>query len=239
MTNPLIAKLKTVAALSDDDQQAVEAICDKTRMIDKGRDIVREGETPEHIYYLLEGWAANYKVLPGGSRQITAFLLPGDLCDNAITVLRKMDHSVTALTPVTIVSIDRRALIRLTCERAGLAQAFWWTALMDQAVLRAWVVNVGRRDAYSRVAHQMCELHARMTALGLADDAKLNLPLTQEQLGDALGLTSVHINRVLKRLRNEGLMELHSRTLTILNTELLGAAAGFDPGYLQSSPASL
>ena len=239
MTNPLIVKLKTIAALSNADQQAVEAICDKTYIIDKGRDIVREGEKPEHICLLLEGWAASYNVLPGGSRQITAFLLPGDLCDTEITVLRKMDHSVTALTPVTIVSIDRQALIRLTSERAGLAQAFWWTALKDQAVLRAWVVNVGRRDAYTRVAHQICELHARIKALGLADDAKLDLPLTQEQLGDALGLTSVHVNRVLKRLRDEGLMKLHNRNLTLLDIERLRAAAGFDPGYLGTRPSSL
>lgn len=175
-------------------------------------------------------------MLPEGTRQITGFLLPGDVCDMGGAVLRRMDHSVMALTPVTVTSIKRAKLVNATLERPSLAQAFWWASLADEAVLRAWIVNLGRRNAYSRLAHQMCELHARMKRVGLVADGDFTLPLTQTELADALGLTPVHINRMLKRLRSEGLIRLHNHMFTILDAERLGAAAGFDPGYLHGRP---
>lgn len=232
MINPLISRLETVTPLSDSSRRAVEAICGDTRTIERGRDIVRDRNKPEKIFLLLEGWAASYKVLPGGSRQISAFLLPGDLCGVEITVLKRIDHSITALTPVTVSVVDSHALMRLTRERTELAHAFWHAALVDQGVLRSWVANLGRRDAYARVAYQACELHARLESRGLADGLAVDLPLTQAQLGDALGLTPVHVNRVLRRLRDDGLMELQGRTLTLLDPERLKAVTGFDARYL-------
>lgn len=237
MTNPLLAKLEAVAALSADDRNTIETICNGARTIGHHKDIVREGEKPEHIHIMLDGWAARYKTLPDGSRQITAFLLPGDICDMGAAVLKHTDHSVVALTQVTIASITRAALIEATRERSSLAQAFWWASLVDEAVLRTWIVNLGRRDAYARIAHLLCELHARLKRVGLVQDGEFSLPLTQEQLADALGLTSVHVNRTLQRLRTEGLVELRNRTLTILDAERLGEAATFDPGYLHASAA--
>jgi CRP-like cAMP-binding protein len=235
MIIPLVAKLETVAVLSADDRQALEAIGGNTRSFDKGRDILSEGDAPTHVYAILDGWAARYKTLRDGTRQIIAFLIPGDLCDSEITVLKKMDHSVLALTPVTVASLPRDALMELTRDRPKLAQAFWWATLVDMAVLRAWLVNLGRRDAQARIAHQVCELHARMKRIGLARDGEFDLPITQEQLSDALGLTSVHVNRVLQRLRSEGMIRLQNRHLTLLDAERLGALAGFDPGYLHSA----
>jgi len=234
--NPLVAKLETVAVLSVDDRQALEAICGNTRTFHKGQDIVSEGDRPAHVYSILDGWAARYKMLPDGSQQISGFLIPGDLCDSEITVLRKTDHSVVALTSVTVTALPREALVELTHERPKLAQAFWWATLIDMAVLRAWVVNLGGRDAHARIAHLACELHARMKHLGLLRDGELYLPLTQEHLSNALGLTPVHVNRVLKRLRDDGLMRLRNRTLTLLDAERLAAAAGFDPSYLHAEP---
>lgn len=235
--HPLIAKLGAVAALSADDRESLLVLCGTTRSVDKGRDIVRDGDKPEHVHIVLDGWAARYTTLPDGSRQITAFLIPGDLCNGEIAVLKNMDCNVVALTPVTVAMISRSALIELTRNRPELAHAFWRVAVSDEAVLRAWVVNLGRRDAYARLAHLACELHARTSRLGLLRDAEADLPLTQEQLGDALGLTPVHVNRVLKRLRDEGLMQLQGGTLTIFDAERLAAAAGFDPGYLQAEAA--
>ncbi|WP_334656882.1 Crp/Fnr family transcriptional regulator [Sphingomonas panaciterrae] len=237
MTNPLLAKLGAVASLSADDHRAIEIICTGTRMIGDHKDIVREGEKPEHIYIMLDGWAARYKTLPDGGRQITAFLLPGDICDMGAAVLKQADHSVIALTQVTVASVTRASLIEVTRERPSLAQAFWWAGLVDEAVLRTWIVNLGRRDAHARIAHLLCELHARIKRVGQVQDGEFSLPLTQEQLADALGLTSVHVNRTLQRLRTEGLVALRNRRLTILDTERLGEAAGFDSGYLHASAA--
>jgi CRP-like cAMP-binding protein len=172
-------------------------------------------------------------MLPDGGRQITGFLLPGDICDTGAAILKQTDHSIFALTQVKIASITRAALIEATRER----QAFWWASLVDEAVLRTWIVNLGRRDAHARIAHLLCELHARMKRVGLIQDGEFSLPLTQEQLADALGLTSVHVNRTLQRLRAEGLVALRNRTLTILDTERLSEVAGFDAGYLHASAA--
>ncbi len=233
----LIAKLQAVAVLSTDDRDSLLALGGNTRSIDKGRDIVREGDRPEHVHVMLDGWAARYTTLPDGTRQITAFLISGDLCNSEIAVLKKMDYNVVALTPVTAAMISRSALVELIRNRPGLAQAFWGATACDDAVLRAWVVNLGRRDAYTRIAHLACELHARTSRLGSLKGTKIDLPLTQEQLGDALGLTPVHVNRVLKRLRDEGLMQLHGGTLTIFDAERLATVAGFDPGYLHMAAA--
>lgn len=122
-----------------------------------------------------------------------------------------------------------------TREHPVLAQAFCWAGLVDEAVLRTWIVNLGRRDAYARVAHLVCELHARMTRIGMAKDEGFDLPLTQEQLADALGLTSVHVNRTLQRLRSEGILSILHHVLTINDAERLRAAAGFRPDYLHQA----
>lgn len=232
MSNPLVVKLGSVAALSADDRRALEAICTDQRTFMERKDIAREGERPEHINVLMAGWAARYKMLSDGSRQITAFVLPGDTFDMGAAVLHHADHSVIALTPVTVAKVTRGLLMETTRERPVLAQAFWWAGLVDEAVLRTWIVNLGRRDAYARVAHLVCELQARMKRIGMATDHEFDLPLTQEQLADALGLTSVHVNRTLQRLRSEGVLSIRHHVLTINDAEQLRAAAGFRPDYL-------
>ncbi len=195
------------------------------------RNVIREGERPDHVHLIIEGWAARYKLLPDGSRQITAFLIPGDFCDLHVTILGEMDHSITTLTRAKVAYIHRSKMDALT-ERPGLARAFWWATLVDEAVLRAWIVNVGRRDAYEAVGHLMCELYVRMKNIGLTEDHRFELPLTQEELGDALGLTPVHVNRVLQRLRAESLISFKGGLLIILDYERLEAASGFNSNYL-------
>ena len=202
------------------------------RRIDAHQDIIREGASPDHVHLILDGWAARYKIVPDGARQITAFLIPGDFCDAHVTILRQMDHGITALTPATVAYIPQAAFEALPLGRPELARALWWATLVDEAVLRSWIVNLGRRDAHEGVAHLLCELEVRLRHVGLVQDDRFDLPLTQETLADALGLTAVHTNRVLQRLRSEGLIVLEAGALTILDPAGLRRAAGFDPNYL-------
>jgi CRP-like cAMP-binding protein len=191
---------------------------------------------------MLGGWAARYKIMRDGSRQITAYLMPGDFCDLHVAILKHMDHGILALSHAKVAYISHEELSALTRDRPELTRALWWATLVDEGVLRAWIVNMGRRDAFAGIAHLMCELHVRMRNVGLVEDGSFHMPVTQEELADTLGITPVHVNRVLQRLKSDGLIELGGRTLKILDVEALRNACGFDPGYLHSdahpAPAS-
>jgi len=228
---PLISKLSTIIDLGDEDKAELRNMCVDARNLPPRRNIIREGDRPDHVHLVVEGWAARYKLLPDGARQITAFLLPGDFCDLHITILNEMDHSIATLTRAKVAFIPRARMDAIT-DRAGIAKAFWWATLVDEAVLRAWIVNIGRREAVEAVGHLLCELYCRMKLVGLTTDHQFELPLTQEELGDALGLTAVHINRVLQRLRADKLIALESGALKILDYQGLEALAGFNPNYL-------
>lgn len=230
--NPVTAKLATVADLGDSDVQKLVALCEDVRVVPSKHDILSEGERPDHVHVIIEGWAARYKTLANGSRQIVAFLIPGDFCDLHVAVLGRMDHGIVALTRCRVAYIPSRDLDGLTSAHIGLTKALWWATLVDESVLREWVLNVGRRDAYERIAHLLCEMHARMKMVGLVEDDRLALPLTQEELADATGMTPVHTNRTLQRLRNEKLIEIGGGILTLLDVDRLRKAAGFNPNYL-------
>jgi CRP-like cAMP-binding protein len=229
--SPLVAKLETVANLPLEDREALAALCANARELGARRNVIREGDRPDHVHLIIDGWAARYKLLPDGSRQITAFLIPGDFCDLHVTILGEMDHSIATLTRARVAYIPRGRMEALT-DRPQIAKAFWWATLVDEAVLRAWVVNVGRRDAYEAIGHLMCELYLRMRNVGLTSDHSYDLPLTQEELGDALGLTPVHVNRVLQRMRADKLISLSRGALTIHDYRALEKASGFNPNYL-------
>jgi len=229
-----VAKLELAAPLDPQDREALRIVCDHVRQVPALRDIVSEGDNPEHIHLMLQGWGARYKIVPDGGRQITAFLIPGDYCDAHIAVLRQMDHGILALTEATVASIPHAIFDDLSLRSPKLTRAMWWATLVDEAVLRAWIVNLGRRDAYGAVAHLFCELHARMRNIGLVEEGSLDLPLTQEVISDALGLTPVHVNRILQRLRSEDLIQLKSGVLTILDPAALQRAGGFDSAYLHA-----
>lgn len=232
--NPLVLKLCSVAHLSEDEIRAVRELCTDVHEVAAKHDIISEGDRPKRVHLMLDGWAARYKMVESGGRQITAFLIPGDFCDIHVTILGQMDHSILALTPCKVGYVPGEQLDALTRDRSNLTRALWWTTLVDEAVLREWVVNNGRRDAYAAIAHVMCEMHVRMKAVGLTTDDVFDLPLTQEDLADAAGLTPVHTNRVLQKLRAEGLIELKKRVLTIRDVGGLRQAAGFDPDYLHA-----
>jgi CRP-like cAMP-binding protein len=229
--DPLVAKLETFAPLPDDDRMALAALAAGARDVGARRSIIREGERPDHVHLIVEGWAARHKLLPDGSRQITAFLIPGDFCDLHVTILAEMDHSIATLTQAKVAYIPRGRMEALT-ERPTIARAFWWATLVDEAVLRSWIVNIGRRDAYHAIGHLMCELYLRLRNVGLADGHAFELPLTQQEIGDALGLTPVHVNRVLQRMRRDKLISFARGLLAIHDYRRLQQASGFNPNYL-------
>lgn len=232
MSNAFIDRLSGHAPLSDGDVATIAAACHKTRELPAGYHLIREGDRPDPVFVMLAGWACRYKILPDGGRQIMAFMLPGDFCDIHIAVLEEMDHSIVTLTKAKVASITRAQMETLVTAQPSISRAFWWSQLVDQSVLRAWIISIGRRKSKERVAHLMCELYIRMRNIGLATDDQCEMPLTQIVLADAVGLTPVHVNRVLRALRLAGAMELRAGSLVVLDPIKLARIAGFDDSYL-------
>ena len=232
MPNAFVEKLRGYAPLDHADEAVLAAACQSPRTYPAGYDLIREGDEPGPVFVVLEGWACRYKILPGGSRQIIAFLMPGDFCDMHIAALKEMDHNIGTLTEAKVVTIPRGRMEALIDERPGLTKAFWWTQLVDEGVLRAMIVSMGRRSSLERVAHLLCELCFRMRNIGLASDECFKMPFTQIVLADAVGLTPVHVNRVLKSLRLAGALELRGGGMEIADLAKLAKIAGFDDNYL-------
>jgi len=215
-----------------DDVRLLVDACHNQRTFAARTDLIREGDKPGPGFVILEGWACRYKLLPEGTRQITAFLLPGDTCDLHASVSTAMGHSIGALTTARVALVPRRILEALVETRSAISRAFWWTQLVEEETLRAWMVSVGRRNGEQRVAHLMCELYFRARPVGLIKTTGLELPLSQTVIGDALGLTPIHVNRVLRRLRLNGVMTLSNGNLVITDIDKLANVAGFDDNYL-------
>lgn len=233
----MIAKLQHGADLTDDDRAVLEALTAETAHVADRQDLVSEGDAPAEVHVVVEGFACRYKMLPDGGRQIMAWLLPGDFCDLHVSVLGEMDHSIGTLAVSRIARLPRDGLEEITEGRPGLLRAFWWSTLVDAAVLREWLVNLGRRGGPARVAHLLCELLARLRAVGLAPADAMDFPLTQVDLADTVGLSAVHVNRVVQELREERLISWRSQKLTILDLPGLEALAGFNPNYLHLARA--
>jgi len=238
MSGPFLRKLEGFAAFSLDEQQALERV--SSDVVDRraGEDLIREGERPKFVHILLEGWAFRYKLLLGGGRQIMAYLIPGDLCDLHIFVLKRMDHSIGLLSDAKIALVPEKAVLALLDGYPGIARALFWATLVDEATLREWLANSLRRPPLERIAHLFCELSMRMNAVDLVQGRTFNLPLTQAELGDTIGLNAVTVNRALQRLRAEGLIELDRKQLTVVDVERLKALSGFDPNYLHLDQAA-
>ena len=232
MSNPFIRKLAHGAALTDADRALLVEVCARTRQFGPRQDLIREGDRPSHVHVVLAGLACRYKVLADGARQITDYLVPGDACHLHTAILEEADHSVATLTACTIAEVGHEAIEALVAGSSRIARALWWTSLVSEATAREWVVNVGQREAPQRMAHLFCELHARLQAVGLAETDGYEWPVTQDELADTLGITAVHVNRVLQDLRKAELVALRSRRLTIPDLERLRAFAGFRPNYL-------
>lgn len=233
MSTYLIRKLEHFTALSRDDKQALERAAGlNVRHLGRGEDIVHEGDQPRQVNLILDGWAYRYKTLEDGRRQIAAFLLPGDLCDMRMFLLKQMDHSVGAVSPVTVAQIPRDTILNLIDLHPRVSRALWWTSLVDESIQREWTTNLGQRDAVERMAHLFCEVFVRLRTVGLTHGNSCDLPVTQSELGDATGLSTVHVNRTLQELRARALIALKGKTLTIPDLEALQGTALFNPAYL-------
>lgn len=229
----LVRKLEKFTRLSQDDRDALEgALKPVVRRVEARRDLIREGDPPRAVYAVVEGWACRYKTLPDGRRQVVSFVIPGDVCDLEIYMLRSMDHNLGAITPLKVSELSRSQYEELTESRPRISQALRWSELTATATQREWTLNVGQRTALERLSHLMVEMYMRLEAVGLAANGAVDWPLTQNDLADATGLTPVHVNRTLQQMRKGGLIELSHKQLTISDIARLKEVAAFNDNYL-------
>lgn len=233
MTNPLLMRLEQFTDFAPGDRLRLDDMISGRRKITSPKqDIISEGTHVDNIHLVLSGLAARYKMLPDGGRQIMAFLVPGDLCDVEVFILDQMDHGIGAITQTECALIPKDTVARLLTESSDITKALWWSTMTDSAVLRERIVDHGRRDARERIAHLLYEMLVRYRIVGLTDDDVFEFPVTQEELADATGLTPVHVNRTLKELREDGLVEFRGKIVTIRDRAKLKTLAQFNPNYL-------
>ncbi len=235
MTDVLLRKLRSFCAFDPEDAALIAGIADRSHVVAAREDIIREGDVPQDVHLIVSGFAIRYKLLPDGGRQIFAYLLPGDFCDLHVFILDEMDHGIAALSACAVVDIPREVILRLT-ERPAIARALWWATLVDESTLREALVNMGRRQAEERVGHFLCELLVRLEVVGLVSEDSFELPITQSELADTMGLSTVHINRVLQQLRGNNLITFDAKKLTVLDVHGLKRFSGFNPNYLHLAP---
>jgi CRP-like cAMP-binding protein len=238
MNKVFIRKLQSFVDLTPAAIEALQKATSVSHLIEPGQLMLSEGDEPHSAHAILEGFACRYKLLPEGGRQIVDFLVPGDLVDGHMLFMAQMDHDVGALSACRVTDIPHATLLCLAEQHSTIARAFWWSALVQGSISREWILNNGRRPAHQRIAHLLCELCFRLTAVGLVQDHRYQLPITQSDLADATGLSVVHTNRVLQQLRRGGLIVLEGSTLTIDNLGRLEQFAGFDSGYLHAADPS-
>jgi CRP-like cAMP-binding protein len=235
-TAPLIRKLESIFVLSDEEWAALENLPMQVQDLRADQDIVREGDRPSRCCLVLEGFACTYKMTGHGKRQIMAFYIPGDIPDLQSLHLKVLDNSLGTLTPCRVGFIQHEVVRDLCRRHPRIGDAFWRDTLIEASIFREWMINIGRRDAYNRIAHLFCEWIVRLRAVGLMQDHTCDLPMTQNELADAVGISTVHVNRVLQELRGNGLIGLKGSTLTVLDWEQLQQVGDFDPTYLHLNP---
>jgi len=236
---PFLQKMKSHSELSAADEQAILALPHEAVSLSSGSYVFREGARSDQCAIMLSGFTCKHKTLPDGKRQIVAIHMRGDGMDLQNALLVSMDYSVQALTDVELALIPAQAVDSLITQSASVAKAMWVETLIDTSVQREWTVNVGSRIARSRIAHLLCELGIRQEAAGLARRDKYVLPLTQEQIGDATGLTAVHVNRVLQSLAAEGLIVRNRRSVKLPSWDAIAQAGQFAPDYLHPMRVSV
>jgi CRP-like cAMP-binding protein len=232
---PLIRKLEHMYPLSYDEREVLQGAFVKVIEFASDEDIVREDDCPTSSNLLLEGMACRYVDLPNGKRQILSFHTPGDIFDAQSFMIEKMDHSVGTLTVCKVAVLPHAVMKQITEHHPRIARAIWKDTLVDAAVFRQWIVNLGRRDARQRICHLICEIYTRLDVVGMAKEQTIMWPLTQAELGDATGLSTVHVNRTLQQLRTENLIVLQHGKLQVLDWAGLKLAGDFDPKYLHVS----
>ena len=230
--HPLVRKLSNFTVLSAEEREAVVNATARISDFNAGDDIVERGDLTGGVRLVIEGFAYRYKLLEDGRRQILAYLVPGDLCDLHVFLLKRMDHSIATMTRTKVGIISQSSVLAFTEKYPNLTRALWWTTLLDEAITREWIVNLGQRTAYERMAHLFCELFYRMRAIGQVEGNSYSLPLTQTALGDTLGLSNVHVNRTLQDLRSQGLVSFKGGVLTVHDLPALEQLGFFSADYL-------
>jgi CRP-like cAMP-binding protein len=231
-SNPFIRKLRNGASLTAADEAALIRLMSARRHIPSQTDIVLEHQEPHALILILEGWGCRYKQLENGKRQIISFFLPGDLCQPYGLLPNFMDHSLGTLTSLTFSTISPELIRGAAQASPTIEEALWWDMLSTTAMLHERIVSLGRRSAVERMGHLMCELHHRLTMVGLADPGGFELPVRQYDLADLLGLSTVHVNRSLADLRAAGLISQHGRRVLIPDIAELQTFSFFDETFL-------
>ena len=228
----LVRKLRARDVISRQEEEVLAAAVSEIQEARPGKILVRAGVSLSECKLLVEGMVCRYKELHEGQRQILELHVSGDFVDLHSFPLKRLEHNIAALTPVRIAIVPHDRLKRLTEEHPHLARLLWFSTLLDAAIHREWILSIGRRSALARVAHLLCELYVRMDVIGLAPDQCYPLPLTQADLADATGLTAVHVNRMLRKLRDESLLTFRNGKVAIHDWGGLIRTAEFDPAYL-------
>jgi len=235
VTDALTRKLTATTRLDADDIAAVEALPINVRSMAAHQAIVRDGECPQECCLTVEGFSFRSKMTSAGKRQILSVHVPGDIPDLQSLYLEKMDHDFSTLTRATVGFISHTALRNLIRERIRVAEALWRETLIDAAIFREWIVNVGQRPGVARLAHLLLELKARLALVGRVQGNAFELPMNQQELADCLGITAVHVSRVMKELRERGLVDFQRHLVVVRDERRLGELGDFDQLYLHEN----
>jgi CRP-like cAMP-binding protein len=230
---PLVDKLAYRQQLTEEDRAALLGLPHTIKTLEANHYIVREFDRATHSCVMLSGFSVRHKIVAGGERQIVSIHMKGEVVDLQNSLLGVADHSVQMLTAGKIAMIPRDEVVKLAFERPAVGIAMWIDTLVDASIFREWIANIGRRDARTRIAHLLCEFSLRLEVAGIGQFTNYEMPMTQDQLGDATGLTPVHVNRTLKTLEAEGLIERATpRSIAIGDWRKLADAGDFNSGYL-------
>ncbi len=232
MIDAHLRRLRKRDTISASEEKAIRGLVSETWRVPAHRTLIREGQPLNQSLLLVEGWLARAVDMESGERWFTEIHVPGDFADLHSFTLKRLDHDVIALTDCAVGIVPHERLYDLTTKFPHLGWVYWYTTNVDASIHRQWTVSVAGRKALARMAHLICELFIRLEIVGLTDGLSCEFPLTQQQLGAALGLTPVHVNRTLQEIRRRGLVELQDRRLRILDFEALKSAGGFNPSYL-------
>jgi CRP-like cAMP-binding protein len=236
---PALRKLEKRVPFTVEDRAAFRALPFSTKHLSAGSYILRERDVIENCCILLSGFAYRSKIVGSGGRQILSIHIPGDVVDIQHAMLKVADHNIQMLIPGDIALVPAAAVKELAFKHPTIGHALWLETLVDGSIFREWIANVGRRDARTRVAHLLCEFAVRLHTAGLTDSNRYELPMTQEQLGDATGLTSVHVNRTMQGLRGDRLITSDKRAIRIEDWKALTIVGDFDTAYLHPEAAQV
>ena len=229
---PLVHKLEQWHPFSDEERAALLGMPHVVRELNAHQYVVWDGDRPQNTCLLLTGYAYRHKIAGNGGRQILSIHMKGDLIDLQNSLLGVADHNVQMMTDGAVALVPVQAIVDLAFQMPGIGMAMWYETLVEGSIFREWILNVGRRDAFTAIAHLLCEFALRAEMAQISQAVSYELPLTQEQLADAVGLTSVHVNRTLMRLEEEGHIRRSRRVIDIDDWQNLAKVADFEPRYL-------